>query len=57
MTIATMARMRKKIIKMTAMTMFRFVIFWGRGGGGGRGEADGRFELQIRAGRGAGIGW
>lgn len=43
MTIATMARMMKKTIKMTAMTMFRFVIFWGEGRGeegGGRGEAD-----------------
>lgn len=38
---ATMARMMKKTIKMTAMTMFRFVIFfrrgrWGREKGSGR---------------------
>lgn len=37
MAIATMARMMKKTIKMTAMTMFRFVIFLGEVGGGKRG--------------------
>lgn len=49
MTIATMARIMKKIIKMIAMTIFRFVIFWGEGppgGGGGKKGAEANDEKE-----------
>ena len=45
MTIATMAMMMKKIIKMIATTMFRFVIF--RGDAGGRGERGGGNRKEV----------
>lgn len=42
---ATMARMMKKIIRITAMTILRFVIFFCccEGGEKGKGEATERF--------------
>lgn len=49
MTIATMTRMMKKIIKITAMTMFRFVIFWVEGG---EGESRLRGGADVKGGEG-----